>query len=244
MLDGLQAPCVAGVDGCRFGWIVVVLDANNQAQFNVFSSFRELLDALPEIKIFAVDMPIGLPDRVGAGGRGPEANIRPLLGMRQSTVFSIPPRAAVYAEDYWEACRLSQMHSQPAKKVSKQAYNLFPKIRELDALITPDLEHKIFEVHPELALWRLNGEQPVAIPKKIKGQINPEGMQERSKILSRNGIASSFLSSNLPRGCKQDDFLDACANALIAKRLLVGKAQPFPKSYRRNSQGLRMAIWA
>src|SRR5262245_5003992 len=88
---------VAGVDGCKAGWIAVVLSPGGSPAAIVFRSFGELLAGLPPDTIIAVDMPIGLPDFSGKGGRGPEAAVRSFLGERQSSVFSIPSRAAVYA---------------------------------------------------------------------------------------------------------------------------------------------------
>ena len=59
----------------------------------VFATFAALLADAPGEAAIAVDMPIGLPDRTGAGGRGPEALVRRHLGARQSSVFAIPSRA-------------------------------------------------------------------------------------------------------------------------------------------------------
>ena len=59
-----------------------------------------------------------------------------------------------------EACRIAQATSEPPRKVSKQLFNIAPKIREVDEVParrrrTPPA--RVFEVHPELAFWRLNG---------------------------------------------------------------------------------------
>ena len=102
-------------------------------------------------------MPIGLPDITRKGGRGPETLVRPLLGQRQSSVFSIPSRAAVYAaieafttvELWYEAHRrasaVARTTSEPPRGVSIQAFGIFPKIREIDALL---------RARPELAAAR------------------------------------------------------------------------------------------
>lgn len=68
--------------------------------------------------IVAVDIPIGLPDHIDPGGRGLERVIRPLLGARQSSVFSMPPRAAIYASDFGAACVAALVASNPPRKVS------------------------------------------------------------------------------------------------------------------------------
>jgi len=237
---------LAGVDGCPSGWAVVWrrLDGDDAPAFSVAADFVAVLDDPRQPEIVAVDMPIGLPDRVGKGGRGPEAAVRPLLGERQSSVFSVPSRAAVMASDYAAACRIALATSEPPRKVSKQCFHLFPRIREIDALMTPALEARVFECHPELAFWRLNGEKPMALAKKVKSRASPAGIAERTALLARHGYDAAWLAQDLPRGVGRDDFIDAAALALIAGRIAQGAAQPFPPRPARDGKGLRMAIWA
>lgn len=237
---------VGGVDGCRAGWIGVLRRPVNptEVRLAVFSSFKEVLDHSPALSVIAVDMPIGLPERIGAGGRGPEKAARRHLGDRQSSVFSVPARAAVYAGDYGRACAIAQQTSEPPKKVSRQAFNLFPKMREIDDLMTPELEARVYEVHPELAFWRLNGRAAMSLPKKVKSRANGPGLDQRRDLLVSCGFEQGFLDQPPPRGCGRDDLLDAAANCLIAERIANGGAEPFPPDYRRDGKGLRMAIWA
>ena len=237
---------LAGVDGCPAGWAVVWrrLDGDGASAFSVAADFAAILDDPRQPAIVAVDMPIGLPDRVGKGGRGPEATVRPLLGARQSSVFSVSSRAAVMAADYGEACRIALATSEPPRKVSKQCFHLFPRIREIDALMTPALEARVFECHPELAFWRLNGEKPMALPKKVKSRANPAGIAERTRLLARHGYDAAWLAEDLPRGVGHDDFIDAAVLAVIAGRIARGEAQPFPPSPARDGKGLRIAIFA
>ncbi|MBO6756754.1 MAG: DUF429 domain-containing protein [Roseibium sp.] len=237
---------VAGVDGCKAGWIAVLrrISAPGSETVHLFPAFSDLIDHTPHLAIIAVDMPIGLPDRVGFGGRGPEQAARKYLGQRQSSVFSVPSRAAVYAEDYGAACRIALETSDPPRKVSKQCFHLFPKIREIDTLMTPDLEDRIHEVHPELAFWRLNGGREMQLPKKVKSRANPAGLAERRALLAGCGISEAFLTQTPPKGAGADDLLDAAVNALIAERILSGAAEPFPKEFARDAKGLRAAIWA
>lgn len=237
---------VAGVDGCRSGWAVIFWDLTGQAspRVRMFATFESILDA-PECPcIIAVDMPIGLPEQVGAGGRGPEPAVRKHLGPRQSSVFSIPSRRAVYAPDYRAACDVALLTSVPPRKISKQGYMLFEKIRQVDAVMTPDLCDRIFEVHPELAFWRLNNEQAMQTPKKIKGRVNPDGIAERRNVLQLQGFDADFLEQKLPKGVAADDFVDACACAMIARRLSDGEAVPFPVQPETDGKGITIAIWA
>ncbi|MCZ8317140.1 DUF429 domain-containing protein [Phreatobacter sp.] len=235
---------VRGIDGCPAGWIAVTIAAEGPLAPSVTIA-RDFADLTADVEKIAVDMPIGLPERAGPGGRGPETLVRPLLGERQSSVFSVPSRAAVEAEDYRECCRLALETSDPPRKVSKQAFFLFPKIREIDRLLraTPALLDRVHEVHPELAFWRLNGDAAVPEPKKVKSRPHPPGLAYRRALLVAAGFPEALLAAP-PRGAGPDDLLDAAVNAWVARRLLAGTARPFPDPPLRDAHGLPVAIWA
>jgi predicted RNase H-like nuclease len=237
---------VAGVDGCPAGWAVVfrALDGDAPPVFVVVPDFAAVLASEHRPAVIAVDMPIGLPDRVGPNGRGPEREVRRLLGERQSSVFSVPSRAAVIEDDYRRSCAVALATSHPPRKVSKQCFHLFPKIREIDRLMTPSLEGRVFEAHPELGFWRLNGERPMALPKKVKSRPSQPGLDERATLLVRHGYDRTFLDQSLPRGVGRDDLLDAAVLALTATRIAKGEGLSFPAAPERDGKRLRMAIWA
>ncbi len=237
---------VAGVDGCKAGWIAAIgpADGRNAPVIRVVPRFSDLFGGAAVPKIVAVDMPIGLPDHVIGSGRGPEQLVRRLLGERQSSVFALPARRAVAATDYREACALALAHSEPPRKVSKQGFHLFPKIREIDALLLaqPELCERIFEVHPELAFRTMRG-VPLAHPKKIKGVVNPLGMAERQGLLRQAGIPEEAVIARPPRGAAADDLLDALAALVVARHIAAGRGRPFPDPPGRDSHGLPVAIW-
>lgn len=249
---------LVGVDGCKAGWIAVRREPGAPPSVSVFSSFAMLLEALPAGVTIAVDMPIGLPDFSQRGGRGPEALVRPLLGQRQSSVFAIPSRAALYADtsdfttvEAWnaahrQASEVAKTTSDPPRGVSIQAFGIFSKIREIDALLIarPELRTFVFESHPEVAFCRLNGGQAMSLPKKIKGAVNPAGMEERKALLCRHGYQKDFLDQPPPRGAAADDFLDAAAMMLIAGRIAGGGARPYPDPPLADRFGIPVAIWA
>ena len=258
-----KAEILAGMDGCRAGWVAVqtkavgggdIASAMASASVSLFSTIGEAAAILGPSAIIAVDMPIGLPEEIAAGGRGPEQTIRPFLGARQSSVFSIPSRSAVYAGNYREACELAQKSSSPPKKVSKQAFNLFPKIRELDRFLLQSRTDPVlarlgvYECHPEFAFAKLNCGQAMQLPKKIKSRVNPEGIAERMALLESLGFDPIFLRSGAAdfksSDAAQDDFIDACACLAIAWRLQQGLAHPHPEQYKRDANGLPIAIWA
>jgi predicted RNase H-like nuclease len=248
---------VAGADGCKAGWIAVIDAPPASMSVSIFRRFAGLVEALPADAVIAVDMPIGLPDFTAKGGRGPENLVRRVLGERQSSVFSIPSRAAVHAVDepfttlerwyetHREASRVARATSDPPRGVSIQAFGIFPKIRELDQLLIdrPALRTRVIESHPEAAFWRLNGQVAMTLPKKLKSRINTSGMAERRALLARCGIAQAFLDQSTPRGAGEDDFLDAAAVMLVARRFADGEAVSFPDPPGRDGHGLPISIW-
>ena len=238
---------LAGVDGCRVGWIAAFVRPTGSDGFvQVFESFAAICEAPEQPAVIAVDIPIGLPERTGPGGRAAENAIRPLLGQRQSSVFSVPSRAALAAMDYREACDVALTTSDPPRKISKQLFMIAPKIREVDAclLTHPALPERVFETHPELAFWRLNGERALGLPKKIKGRVHEPGMIVRRGLLRTAGLPDDLIDLDPPRGAATDDLLDALACAAMARRIHTGRATSFPNPPPRDAFGVRIAIWA
>ena len=239
---------VAGVDGCRGGWVTVLrrLDGAEGLRIALVPRFAAVLDAPEAPVVIAVDIPIGLAERVGRGGRACDVQARAGLGERQSAVFAVPARAAVAEPDYARACAVAFEHSDPPRRISKQCFNLFPKIREVDALMTPALQARVGECHPEAAFWAMNGCRPLAEPKKVKSRPHPPGLEARRALLEANGFPGGFLREwHFPSTrVGPDDVLDACACAWTAGRIAEGRAVRFPDDPPRDGRGLRMEIWA
>jgi predicted RNase H-like nuclease len=235
---------IAGVDGCPAGWIAVTWTglSNDEPQARILTSFSDVLD-LPAA-VIAVDMPIGFPDRAIKGGRPACNAARARLGERRSSVFSVPSRHAVMCEDYREACRINLQHSDPPRKVSKQCFHLFTKMREIDALLTPGLQARVYEVHPELAFWAMNHNNPLNLPKKVKSRVHPPGMELRRNLLEAAGFPIARVrSGNWSRSAAaEDDLLDACATAWSARRIRDQEHICLPPDPPRDARGLRMEI--
>lgn len=239
---------IAGADGCKAGWIVAsaAVDDIRRPVIEVVAQLSDLMTSPADRPLLAVDMPIGLPDRIIGAGRGPEQLVRPFLGARQSSVFSIPARAAVYAATYADACAEAAAASDPPRKVSKQGYFLFPKIREIDAWLRTDAQARecVFESHPEVVFRALNGGVPLGEPKKLNGKVWPRGMALRRRLLAGAGIGPDALAMKPPRGAGDDDLLDALACLVTARSIHQGTAQSFPAPPMRDAHGLPVAIWA
>lgn len=229
---------VAGVDGCPAGWIAVLWDGADQLTSELCKDFAAVL-ALPA-RVIAVDMPIGLPE---TSGRPPEREVRARLGERQSSVFAVPAAPAIYCDDYREACRVNLLHSDPPRKVSKQCFHLFPKMREIDALIDASQQSRIFESHPELAFWVMNKEAPLPLPKKVRSAPFPPGLDLRCSLLRAHGVPVDSLKADYRRSdVGSDDLIDACACAFVAWRIVNGRSIRFPANPPLNARGLRMEI--
>lgn len=237
---------VAGVDGCPAGWLVVIRPLNDPAcaTARIIATFAEILALDPAPAIIAIDMPIGLPDTAGPGGRSADVAARTVLGARQSAVFAVPARSAIMASDYAKACDLAHARSIPPRKVSKQMFNIFPKIREIDALMTPVIQARVKEVHPEVAFSALNGWTPLSLPKKIKSSPSQPGLALRRHLLISAGYDNALFETAFKRrDAGPDDLLDAAANSWSAARIARGEARCFPSNPPFDAKGLACEIW-
>lgn len=245
---------IAGVDGCRDGWIAAFSNADfkKPPAVELFRDFASILNDERAPSIVAVDMPIGLPDWTEGRGRGPEEAVRAVLGHRRGAVFSIPSRAAVYAVDrpiagiddiarsHVLACEVARQTSGLQAAFSRQAFMILPKIREIDRLLRelPKNRSRVWEIHPEVAFWSMNGDRPLQFAKK-----EPAGEAERVGLLRAHGIALEGILAPPPRGAKRDDQLDALAALVVARHIAAGRGKPFPDPPGRDSHGLPIAIW-
>ncbi len=239
---------VAGVDGCRDGWVCVTRHVEPPLSERAFlvKTIGEILNHADAFAVIAIDIPIGLPERISGAGRDCDAAVRKVLGRRASSVFAVPARAAVEERDYRAACSAAMKRSEPPRQISKQTFWLFPKIRETDSMVTPPLQSRVYECHPEAAFWAMNGQIPLQMPKKLKGRACGPGLEFRLALLVAQGFCSRFLRETKfrPKEAGADDFLDACACAWTAARIHRGEAFRFPQVPPLDAKGLRMEILA
>jgi predicted RNase H-like nuclease len=203
------------------GWIVV-----HDRRATVHPDFAAVLAALPDDAVVALDMPIGLVDEHEPGGRDVDRAARVQLGPKRSSVFSAPPRCALGARTLPEARR-------HGARLTLQTLNLLPRIEDVDRVMTPDLQSRVFEVHPELSFAAMNGEDPVRAPKR-----SATGSNERRALLERAGV----IVPERPAGAALDDLLDACALAWSARRVACGIARRVPDRPARDARGLRIEL--
>src|SRR5262249_55874038 len=99
-----DVPLLAGVDGCRAGWVVVGARCDAQDaqghRARIWARFDDVLSREPAPAVIAVDMPIGLLAAPQPGGRDCDRLARRLLGRRASSVFTPPARPLLEATHY------------------------------------------------------------------------------------------------------------------------------------------------
>jgi predicted RNase H-like nuclease len=221
---------VAGADGCRTGWVVCRRDDDGALDIRVLKTLAEACEGL---SILAVDMPIGFVD-VPRPPRACEVAARKLLPGKASSVFPTPCRPALDCTTHAEANALSKSLG---IGLNKQTFHLFPKMREVDALMrgNQSLHSIVHEAHPELAFARMNDGKPV-LSKKRK----PEGFAERLELLARHGFG---WKSQALSGAARDDVLDAIAVCRTATLIAEGTATRLGPEHERDRHGLPMNIW-
>lgn len=231
---------VAGIDGCKMGWICVYRDLDSgKTNARILKSIWELSAIQPAPTHVMIDIPIGLPD---AGARACDTVVRKMLGpKRGSSVFPAPLRPTLAARNYQQACEIRMQIE--GKKLSKQTYMLFPKINEVDEFIRADSRRQDWfqETHPELCFYHLNGGRPI-----VEGKRTPQGEAIRTqRIRAQFGDALDKISREFPRTqCATDDILDAFAALWTAERALQGTAIALPPTPERDACGLRMEMLA
>lgn len=204
-----------GIDGCPTGWIAVAWDGAGATTAFFLPELEALTAAIPDPAVIAIDMPIVVPDLA----RSSEAALRAALGPRRSSVFATPPHAAFDATDYATANQVARKAT--GKGISRQAWALVPKIREVRAWL-PSATAPVIEAHPEGSFAELLG-APADASKKTWA-----GMTQRLAALAAAGFDLSAVDEQAARAAVTDDLLDAAAAAWTAERYHRGVARPFP----------------
>lgn len=229
---------IVGADGCKSGWLCIFEELpTRRLGSKIFGSVAELFAAAPAIHSLAIDIPVGLTD---SGPRACDVAARKRLGpVRGTSVFPAPIRPALYAASYAEACKAS-LEAQN-RKLSQQAWAIYPKIRELDTLLRerPELRDRVFEVHPEVTFAEWNG-SPLVAPKK-----------SAAGFLARHDLVRAYFGEQAWTTVRaryrrseaaDDDIVDAFAALWTAERIARGEARTLPEEPPLDSAGLPMRI--
>jgi predicted RNase H-like nuclease len=229
---------VVGIDGCRAGWLCVVYDETSTLTPQFQPTFAAVLASCPDAACIGIDIPIGLGEHLP---RECDTEARRLLGWpRRASVFAAPPRSLLASPDHRTAVMTSQARF--GRGVSAQAFGIFRKVREVDAMMRPEFQQRVVEVHPEVSFWAMACGRPMTHSKKTEA-----GFAERRLLLSQAFPAASIPSTRAearrlaPCG-GPDDLLDAMAAAWTALRAARDEACRLPGDPPHDERGLRMEI--
>ena len=221
---------VAGVDGCRAGWVMVRRDAAGRFEAPLVVT---ALDDLPATDMTVIDIPIGLPE---SGRRACDLEARAMLGPRRSSVFTGVRRPLLALNSYEAA---NAWGKDDGEGLTRQMWNILPKIREVDDWISPSRSRIFREGHPELAFTGVSG-RPMAHYKKT-----PEGEAERLDALAgfiERAAVRKWLDRARGSGAARDDIVDALAMCRSAARILLGCHGQLPADPPKDARGLPMEM--
>ena len=240
------------MDGVRGGWVMAVtgVESGFPLCISVWGSFADLWSDAHKrgLRAVAVDIPIGLPDTEGrAADREARKTLKPPKKGepgRASSVFPAPPLCSLDVDAYKEAGELARRST--GKGLTRQAFALFPKIREVrDALKPGDLDPGACplaaEVHPEVSFGVMAG-NPMSFHKSLQA-----GVAERLAVLEDHfpDVVDAAVRTKRtgPPHPGLDDVLDAVAGAWTARRLIQGEAKRLG-GREKDPCGYPMNIWA
>lgn len=234
---------VAGVDGCKSGWIAIVYQYGRW-DYSLHPNIEAFHLLYHEADSILIDMPIGLVAG-GTEGRACDRLARKCLSpYRHSSIFTPPCRPALYA-DLPEASAVNYQHT--GKKLSRQSINIIPKIREVDEFLLqlPSAQQGCYEeAHPELIFYGLNHLQALPASKKTK-----EGIQDRLLLLTRyfpymKELYLKILGQTKRKEVLPDDIVDAMslAAAAVLKKRSPKNWQQFPSPTVYDGKGLPMQL--
>lgn len=234
---------VVAVDGCRTGWVAVVHDVDRGTLVpQVHQSFRQLLNHYSDAEAVGVDIPIGL----GTGApRACDKLARKLLQHRHVTVFSAPDKRLIdelftenapFVADQDIRLRALEL---TGRSMTNQTIRICAKIAEVNREMSPKLQQRIVEVHPEVSFCALAGHPLASKKKRVAGYE-----ERRALLVSRLGwdVWERAEARLVAPQAAPDDLLDATVAAWTARNVYQNKetrlfGEPF-----RDSRGLKMEI--
>lgn len=204
-----------GADWAKGKWLAFILDENGSGYAKTFPDIKSLWNEHKDAELILIDIPIGLPD-TGNKSRLCDIKAREYIGKRKSSVFPVPCREALQADDREEASGINK--KQIERGVSHQTWGIARPVKEVDFLLRDNAHAReiIRETHPEVCFTAFNGGKPMDFNKK-----KPEGYSERVKVLRQNlkkanKLIKEIRKSLLTKDAGDDDILDALVCAVTA----------------------------
>ncbi len=171
-MEGPRSFQVAGVDGCRAGWVVARLRATREngaglryplmsRVFGCRRTSRTCFLRRTTASWSAWISPSGWATAPAEGVRcgrppAPRPSCRQYLYSADAGLSTGPVLRDA-----------SEAHFQcTGKRLSKQSFLIMDKIRQVDELVTPAMQKRVREIHPEVIFHVLNGNRPPSTAKR------------------------------------------------------------------------------
>ena len=241
----LTTPTLHGMDGCPAGSLVLSQKADNSGSLSarIFPTLDQLAPHLRADHIVAIDMPIGMP-APDHYPRACDVAARQLLGSRACCVFSAPCRGVLSHLHHYPSASSWHKHA-TGKAISCQAFNILPKINQLDTFLSlhPGIA-SFHEIHPEVSFAHMNSSNGKPSPLLLK-KTSPEGAKARVALIEQafptalhNSEVMESLQQNLGPRSKQgkprwalNDLYDAFAALWSAHRIMTHSAEVLPEDH-------------
>jgi len=236
-----STPTLHGIDGCPAGWLVLSQKADNSGSLSarIYPTLDQLAPHLRADHIVAIDMPIGMPTP-DHYPRACDIAARRLLRSRACCVFSAPCRGVLSYLHHYPSASSWHKHA-TGKAISCQAFNILPKINQLDTFLSlhPGIA-SFHEIHPEVSFAYMNGANGKPTPILTK-KTSPEGAQARLALIEQmfpKLPELTTLHQQLGPRSKHgktrwalNDLHDAFAALWSAHRIMSNTAQSFPSEH-------------
>jgi predicted RNase H-like nuclease len=221
---------VIGIDGCKAGWIAAKALENKSISFQIIKNLNDNYLKEGNLSHIGIDIPLQLSH---SGKRLAEIEARALLRNRACTIFSPPTLNALRAKNYIDACDVN--FKECGKRISKQSWNLFPKIKEAQEFLQNNSISKlgIFEVHPELSFMAMNDMSLIKASKKTD-----IGREIRIKLVKKFFPNFSFeLVRNKYKKTQvlDDDILDSISVLWSTQRIVDNIAKFVPRDHKKTN---------
>jgi len=221
---------VAGVTPWKSRWLVASAKIAGATfapeEPRVYGSFAEILSESPAYSQLVVNAPIGYADKPGSGARTCDQKARALLGRRGATVQNAPSRAALQDPTHQIKDRLDAVSTA-----------LLPRYREVAAEMSPYRQRVVYEGHPELSFYQLNGDVP------LRWSKNSEmGSMERRELLEKRIPDIDKILDSTSGRVPRKYLMDGSALLWTARRVFGRAAVRIPSEAEWDSEGLRIEM--
>ena len=219
---------VAAATPCGSRWLVASAKMH-AATFapeepRLYATFSDVLSERPSFQVVVTNTPVGFLEAPGMGVRTCDREARQLLGRRGSAVRNAPTLAVLRSEGRVDGDQLDAVSA-----------TLLPRYREVVREMSPYRQRVVYEGHPELSFYQLNGGQPLRWSKKVAA-----GREERRSVLeSKIQGVQRIVDAQLPR-VPSKHLYDVAALLWTARRVLGHAAKRLPADAQWDSEGLRM----